>query len=946
MQARSPEAVFEKSACEVRCDPLARQMYATDASIYRIEPVGVAFPRNGEEAADVIRRAADAGLSIIPRGAGTGLAGGALGDGLVVEFARHSRWIRDFDSEKQTVRVGAGVVLDQLNEFLKPHGLCFGPDVATSSRATLGGMIANNSSGARAPLYGTTAEHVVSIEAVLADGRVVTVGNGSANGLGELPESVRETVDPHTATIRERFPSGLTKRWPGYGLDRYLNANHDLTQILTGSEGTLAGILSAELKAVPTPKEKGLGLFFFSSVMEAMEATVAFLDLKPAAIEHIDRVLFDQTRGQLAFRGARSLLRLDEEPCEAVLMVELYDDIDEKLSELAKRKVGLRSQMVKDPTEMAQIWALRKSGLSLLTGRKGPAKPIAGIEDVAVRPEQLPDFVRGLQALMDRLGVEGSFYGHAAAGLLHVRPVIDLHKAEDIRTFRTLSDEVSALTKQFRGSISAEHGVGMARTEYLPEHVGPELLDAMTAIKRLFDPKNVLNPGKVVPTGAYRIDENLRQGAGHDLKLPFEPVLRFADKDGSFVGNLEQCNGCGGCRKDEPTMCPTFIATGDEIMSTRGRANIIRATLEQRFQGYEDPLAAKELTEAISNCLSCKACTPECPSNVNMTLLKAELLHARQRKNGLTLRERLVSSVDVLGKLSCLTPRIANFMVGLPIMRILMDRFVGFAKERPFPAFALQRFDRWFAKRPAPPKGPRGKVYLWDDTFVDFFEPNIGQAAVKVLEAAGYEVALVTGRKCCGRPAFSVGRLDKAKAHGEHNVAAVRALPDDAPILFLEPSCYSMFAQDYRELGVAGIEDVSPRCLLFDDFVLDLLDREPDALRFQSGYTWVAIHAHCHTKAIADPKASERLLKHLPNSTVTYLNTGCCGMAGQFGQLKEKYALSVKVGEDLANKINELPAGTEVVASGTSCRHQIDHMTPVKPLHIAELLAQNLDTES
>ncbi|MCL4694919.1 MAG: 4Fe-4S dicluster domain-containing protein, partial [Candidatus Hydrogenedentes bacterium] len=491
-----------------------------------------------------------------------------------------------------------------------------------------------------------------------------------------------------------------------------------------------------------------------------------------------------------------------------------------------------------------------------------------------------------------------------------------------------------------KGSISAEHGVGIAHTEDMPKHLGPDALAAMRAIKALFDPKNRMNPGKIIPLEGYdfRIDTNLRMGPNHVTPMPFEPVLGFVAKDESFIGNLEQCNGSGVCRKALPTMCPTYIATGEEIMSTRGRANTIRAVLEHRID--VDPLASAELDAALSNCISCKACTTECPSNVNMTLLKAELVHARQRRDGVSLRDRVISSVDLLGRLGCAMPRITNAMLRNPLVRKLMDRVLGITPERPLPAYTSERFDRWFAKRPRNGNATRGTVILWDDTFVRYNEPNIGRAAVKVLEAAGFEVVLPEGRQCCGRPAFSVGRLDMAKRYGEHNIQLLR--DSDAPIIFLEPSCWSMFHEDYAELLIDGAQEVGKRCVLFEQFVCDLLEKEPDALAFQPGYSWVAIHGHCHAKALSDTSVAEKLATHLPNSTVQTLNTGCCGMAGAFGQLSAKYDLSKKIAEPLVEQINTLQAGTEVVASGTSCRHQIDHLTPVKALHMAELLANAL----
>ncbi len=923
--------------CEIRTDNLTRQLYATDASLYQIEPLGVAFPSTAAEASSAIQTAAAAGIEIIPRGAGSGLVGGAIGRGLVVDFSRHNHDITEFDLDKRTVRAGSGVVLDQLNGFLRPHGMCFGPDVATSARATLGGMIANNSSGSHTAFYGTTADHVLSLEVVLANGKIEQTTRLCAEHT-----VVENLVREHATEIDRRFPAGLLKRWPGYGLDRWLRKPGNLADIFAGSEGTLGAIFSAELNIVPLPKAKGVGLIFFASVAEAMQATVELLDLKPAAIEHVDRVLFDQTRGQLQFKSARDLLELDAKPCESILVVEFFDEaITERLAEVSRRKIGLRTTILKSAAEINLVWNLRKAGLSLLTGCKGAAKPVTCIEDTAVRAEQLPAYVAGLQSIITPLGLKASFYGHALSGLLHVRPVLDLHSAEDLRKMRKISNEVAALVLQFKGSLAGEHGVGIARTEYLTQHLGPELLQVHKTIKAAFDPGNLFNPGKVIPDGRYKLDTDLRMGADYGLKLPFEPVLAFAGKDDSFVGNLEQCNGCGGCRKAPPTMCPTYVATGEEIMSTRGRANTIRAALENRVNG--DPLTSDELDAALSNCLSCKACTTECPSNVNISLLKAELMHARWERDGLPLRVRMISAVDTLGRLGCLTPKLVNATLEFRPLRLLMQKALGFSADRPLPHYTSRRFDRWFNRRTKSSSNhARGKVILWDDTFVRYHEPHIGQAAVKVLEAAGFSVVLAQGRKCCGRPAFSQGNLHEAKRLGAHNLQLLIEQYAEAPILFLEPSCYSMFAEDYRELKLPNAEAVAARSFLFEQFVENLLTQEPAALRFTERSANVAIHAHCHAKSLLNPSFMPALLQRLPQRSVTLLETGCCGMAGAFGAMESKLALSEKVAEPLVQKIRAQPPGTTIVASGTSCRHQIEFLTPVKPKHIAEVLADAL----
>jgi FAD/FMN-containing dehydrogenase/Fe-S oxidoreductase len=934
----SQRRALDATGCEVRTDRFTRCLYAVDASIYRVEPVAVGFPRSAAEAARLLAAAADSGIEITPRGAGTGLAGGALGSGLVVDFARHNRHISDLDLDCRTVRVGAGVVLDQLNAQLAPHGLWFGPDVATSSRATLGGMIANNSSGAHAPVYGTTADHVAALEIVLADGDVANVGSDSS-GLSEIRNATDLIVAEHADTIAERLPEGLVKRCPGYGLDRALRTPGDLTQLVAGSEGTLAGIASAILRVVPLPGSRSLGVLFFASVGEALQATVELADLGAAAIEHLDRSVLDQTVGQRAFAESRDFLRLDDAPCEAMLLVELFDDDGGGLAEIEQRRLGIRHLVCRNPAEQELVWSMRRAGLSLLTSRKGPAKPVGFVEDVCVRPERLPEYVAGLSEILAPLGLEASFYGHAASGELHVRPILDLHRSEDVAKLRQVADQVSDLCRRFSGSLAAEHGVGLARTEFLEAHLGADLIEAGRRLKGLFDPRGVMNPGKIVSDGRYRVDRDLRLGGESVFNLPFSETFVWAGRDDDFVANLEQCNGCGGCRKDAPTMCPTFTATGDEALSTRGRANIIRAALEGRFSGGS-PVATVELAEVLDTCLACKACVTECPSNVDMTLLKAELRHARHRENGIPLTDRVIAAADLLGRFGTALPSVANAFLGWRGLRRIAERALGLDAGAPIPQFSHERFDRWFRRRDAAISPRRGRVILWDDTWVRYHEPGVGRAAVAVLEAAGFEVILATGRVCCGRPAASRGLLDKVRRLGEHNLRLLAATRE--PIVFLEPSCWSMFFDEYRQLGIPRAHEVAERCVLFEDFVLEVLSDDPEALPFESRAGEVAVHGHCHAKALADAGRVIELIDRVPGASARWLETGCCGMAGAFGMLKAHRELSHQVAAPLVKAVDGLARDTTLVAAGASCRHQITDLTDAHPVHLAEFLASCL----
>ena len=933
------QRTLEATGCEVRIDDLTRVLYSTDASIYKIEPQAVAFPKNGEETGRLLAAAADAGLEITPRGAGTGLAGGAVGSGLVVDLARHNRSITDFDPDRRTIQVGPGVVLDRLNAHLAPHGLWFGPDVATSSRATLGGMIGNNSSGAHAPVYGTTVDHVVALEVALADGRVAWIGRDH-DGLVEISEETDTLVAAHRTEISRSFPPGLTKRWPGYGFDRALASPGDLSRVITGSEGTLAAITGAVLSLSPRPDRRSLGVLFFSSISEAMRAGVEVAGLEPAAVEHIDRILLDQTMGQRAFAGARELLDLDGRPTESIVLVEFFDDVDGRLASLDGLGLGERRLMLEDAPRQALVWGLRKAGLSLLTGRAGPAKATACIEDVCVRPDRLPDYVDGLREIMRPLGLEASYYGHAASGELHVRPILDLHEAGDLEKLRLVAGEVSQLCREFKGSLAAEHGVGIARTEYLEEHLGSELTGASRQLKEIFDPRGLLNPGKIVDSGRFTIDGDLRLGTGSTLDPQLVGELGFVDRDHSFVANLEQCNGCGGCLKETPTMCPTFVATGDEALSTRGRANTIRASLEGRFGA--EWMASTELKQVLGSCLSCKACRTECPSNVDLAALKAELLATRHAERGASLFDRLVSASDLLGRVGTTMPRISNTFLGLRPVRLILERILDLASDAPLPSFDHRRFDTWFRRRAQSTTFARGRVLLWDDTWTRYHESRIGRAAVRVLEAMGHEVDLVHGRKCCGRPAASRGLLGQVRRLGEHNLALLAG--GRGPIVFLEPSCYSIFIDEYRQLGLDGADEVADRCVLVEDLVLGILEEAGGmSINWADEQKKIAVHGHCHTKALAESGSVVRLLAEIPGVEPLPLETGCCGMAGAFGMLASNRELSRAVAQPLIQAIEELPPDAVVAASGTSCRHQILALTGVEAIHPIEAVAAALD---
>ncbi len=921
---------------DIRTDRLTRYLYATDASIYELMPAGVAFPRSAEEVQQIVRLCANEGIPIIPRGAGSGLSGGAIGEGLVLDLSRYMRSISPVNLEEYSVWVDSGVVLDNLNEAVKVSGLMFGPDVATSSRATIGGMIANNSSGAFVHHYGVTIDHVLAVEIVTSNGEIQILDKDVPETWKSC-ETIPEMVKPFIYEIQSVFHDEIRKRWPGYALDRYCKMFPCPVPLLGGSEGTLAVITKAKLHLVPIPGQRILIVFMFDTIAEAMNAINPLMKFQPASIEHIDDILFNQTRGQRNFEPVRQLLGLDKSNCGSLLFVEFFDPPQELIEEVLNLKLGKKSIYCKDVNQRNMLWEFRKAGLSLLTGMKGSAKPATGVEDTAVRPTELSSYVEELTEILNRYGVQASFYGHASAGLLHVRPILDLHEHLEVKKFRKLAEEIFHLVRKYRGTFTGEHGVGMAHSEFIKEQIGENLFNLMLQIKQTFDPTGLMNPGKITDLSRFRFDENLRW---RKLTLPFEPQLAFAFKDGSFIGNLEQCNGCGACRKETPTMCPTFIATGEEILSTRGRANIIRHIIEESSHNPES-LFSDELKQAIKYCLACRACTVECPSNVNMSLLKAELLHALGSKYLPTLTKFLISNIDTLGKLASLTPSLANYSLKNKFFRKILEQTAGIITERPLTEYAHEPFHRWFFRTYKGWKtgnGKNGSVILWDDCFTRYHEPEIGIDAVKVLTSAGFQVEVLPDRSCCGRPAFSVGNLESARKKGEKNLKILK--DKQQTILFLEPSCFTMFYEDYKELNLELAPIISEKSMLLEEFLATLLEKNPSVLSFQDEKSLeIAIHTHCHTKATRGSVPMKKVLSFIPNSKVQVLPSACCGMAGAYGMMKDTYPLSLEVGNHLKQLVEKLPDTTRIVASGTSCRQQISYITHIKAEHFIQVLA-------
>ncbi len=934
---------------EVRFDRASRLMYSTDASIYEIEPMGVVIPRTHEDVFATMEVAREFKVPILPRGAGTSLAGQTVGDAVVIDMSKNLNRVLEVNTEERWAMVEPGVVQEQLNLHLRPMGYLFGPDTSTANRATIGGMMGNNSAGSHSILYGKTIDHVLEMDVVLASGEGRTFREmkfEEAVARGGLEGRIADIVHAHRDEIDRRYPK-IMRRVSGYNLDEFVrNGKFNLVKMMVGSEGSLAAVHQAKVRIEPRPPATALCVVHFADIVDSIRASEIILPFNPAAIELIDDLIIGLGRNSLEI--SRLMGFIEGQPA-AVLLVEFYGENDAELrskldameAALKKEKSGYAYVRAFDAAEQTSIWKVRKAGLGLLLGMKGERKPIAFVEDCAVEPSKLPDFFVRFREVIHKYNTSAGYYGHASVGCLHIRPLINTKDAREIQVMKDMTDEIADLVVEFGGGMSGEHGDGLARSHLNEKLFGPQLYKAFRDVKAAFDPEHRMNPGKIVD--APPMTENLRYGTKYNT-ITINTHYDFS-REGGFATAVELCNGAGVCRKkNEGTMCPSYMVTLEDKHSTRGRANLMREILSGKLP--PDEFTGKDLYDTLDLCLECKGCKAECPSNVDLAKLKYEFLAHYNEKNGTPLRSRMFANIHSSSRLASIWPGMANSMLTNSLVRRALDRFVGIDARRKLPLFASHTFESWFAKRSISEvrseKSVSGKVVLFHDTFINFNYPDIGKATVQLLEAAGYEVQIAEQRKCCGRPMISKGLAEAARENADFNIRYLHSfVEEDYSIVGCEPSCILTFRDEYPDL-VKGhnASDVANASFLLEEFIVKEKQAGRWKLDFKKQSTKALLHGHCHEKALIGSRyLKEALALAYP---VQEIDSGCCGMAGSFGYEKEHYDTSIAIGRRRLFPAVESNPDAIVVAPGISCRQQVEHATGRLPLHPAEALVRAL----
>jgi len=942
---------------EVLFDRFSRGRYSTDASIYQLEPVGVVIPRNEGAARAAIQIAAEQGVPILPRGAGTSQCGQTVGVALVIDCSKYLNQVVELDIPGRTVTVQPGVVLDQLNAMLRPHGLWFPVDVSTSAQATLGGMAGNNSCGARSIRYGNMVHNVAAIDAWLPGGDTFRFGPVSeADNAAPAYRALIERIQ----TVVKREAGEITKRWPtvlrhvqGYNLDMLQpDRDYNLSHLLVGSEGTLAFSRRLTLKLSPLPAHKVLGVVQFPSFFRAMECTQQIVSLDPDAVELIDRTMIDLARENPAFESTvRQFIR--GEP-QSVLLVEFTgenrNDQLARLKQLVELMADLKCDVVEitDAGLQKSVWEVRKAGLNIMMSMKGDGKPVSFVEDCAVPLEHLAEYTDRLNSVFEKHGTHGTWYAHASVGTLHVRPVLDMRR-DGAEKMRAIAEEACAMVKEYKGAFSGEHGDGLVRSEWIEPIIGSRLTAALGEIKHIFDPNDIMNPGKIVRPS--RMDDRtlFRYKPGYKVEQ-IDTALDWSDW-GGLGPAVEICNNNGHCRKfDAGTMCPSYRATRDEKHLTRGRANSLRLALSGQLDA--DAFTSRELYDTMALCVGCKGCKRECPTGIDMARMKTEFLHHYVRRHGVSLRQRLIAWLPRYAPGVSRFASVANMLAALPGVPILLEKMLGFSRSRGLP--------RWSTRSVASPSAPSSTQYqheahqrevvLLADTFNRWFEPENVNAAIDVLEAAGYTVHLAAARDgkrplCCGRTFLVSGLVEQARHEARRTIDALRPYVErGCPVVGLEPSCLFTLRDEYLVLGLGDdAKKLAQHSFLFEEFVAN----EARAGKFNATFAPISqtalLHGHCHQKAFDVMAATKEALSLVPELKVETIQSGCCGMAGSFGYEQEHYEVSMKMAEaSLLPAVRNAQDNDMLIADGTSCRHQIKHGSGRDAVHVARVLQRAL----
>jgi FAD/FMN-containing dehydrogenase/Fe-S oxidoreductase len=947
-------------------DNTMRTLYATDASSYREMPLAVAIPKTKADIATLISFATANNTSLIPRTAGTSLAGQVVGNGIVVDVSKYFTKIIELNAKEGWVRVEPGVIRDELNLFLKPHGLFFGPETSTANRAMMGGMVGNNSCGSNSVIYKSTREHLLEVTAFLSDGSEVvfnTISNDDFHAKCELKtlegniyKSLRSMLSNYDnqQEIRKEFPKkSIVRRNTGYAIDVLVDASpftaggpaFNFCNLIAGSEGTLAFITEIKLQVVPAPaKETGLLCVHFNTIDESLHANLIGLKYNPSASELIDHYILECTKENKEQSKNRFFVEGDP---GAILVIEFVRETREEILALTNaveadmRAAGLGYHFpVLFGADTKKIWTLRKAGLGLLSNLPGDEKAVPVIEDTAVDVNDLPAYIKDFNAILEKHGLYAVHYAHAGSGEIHLRPIINLKTAEGNQLFRTIAEEVATLVKKYDGSLSGEHGDGRLRGEFIKQMVGEKNYKLLKEVKYTWDPKGIFNPNKIVDTPS--MNSMLRYEPGQ-VTPAFETIFRFHKQD--ILQHAEQCNGSGDCRKTHlsgGTMCPSYMATRDEKDTTRARANILREFLTHSTQ--QNRFNHKEIYDVMSLCLSCKACKSECPSNVDMAKLKAEFLQHYYDANGVPFRSKLIANFTASAKLGSIAPGVYNFVMQNSFLGGIIKKAVGFAVERSMPAISKQTLMAWYRKNYVVPQHPIKRVYLFCDEFTNYNDAHIGIKAVQLLTALGYDVVIPVHEES-GRTWLSKGLVRKAKIIANKNIELLSAVVSDkSPLIGIEPSAILTFRDEYPDLAsdenLVAADNLAHNSFYIDEFIAkEITAGNIKKEVFTTNAKSIVLHGHCQQKAVSSLADSVTVLSLPTNYTVQTIPSGCCGMAGSFGYEKEHYDVSMKIGElVLFPSVRKNASTCTVAAPGTSCRHQIKDGTGEKALHPVEIL--------